>query len=242
MFYSDNLRVVDVNCLECTVFRLRTYPNTKRSPVHSVQPTHEANAPMAWPITCILNAWRSSIGQTKRDNSRSRGVLKATKEKAIALLPTTHEPCPSSPLPDHGNLTISEGAEITLMEQPQSMLISRLPLEVRIMIYKEVLCKPVGVVHITIRKDGKLVYFRCKAQDGRCHGLECFHDPNDDLYGTWRTRDKDLFSTWSPSNTPNMADVGLVGLLQSCRQVSVFLNTCDILQMYIDSNPAIPKP
>lgn len=110
------------------------------------------------------------------------------------------------------------------------------------MIYKEVLCRPVGFVHITIRKDGKLVYFRCKAQDGRCHGLECFHDLNDDLYGTWRTRDKDLFSTWSPSNTPNMTDVGLVGLLQSCRQVSVLLNTCDILQMYIDSNPAIPKP
>lgn len=208
----------------------------KPSPVHSVQPTYEANAPMAWPITCILNAWWPSIGQTKRDNSRSRGGLKATEEKALAPPPT------SSSFPDHGNLTISEVANVTRIEQQQSKLISRLPLEVRIMIYKEVLCRPVGVVHITIRKDGKLVYFRCKAQDGRCHGLECFHDPNDDLYGTWRTRDKDLFSTWSPSSTPKITDVGLVGLLQSCRQVSVFLNTCDILQLYVDSKPGTPKP
>ena len=92
------------------------------------------------------------------------------------------------------------------------------------MIYEKVLCKPVNVVHITTRKDCKLVYFRCQAEEGRCRGLECFHDPNEDIYGTWRTRDKDLFSTWSPSNTSNTAEGGLLGLLQSCRQVSVSLN------------------
>ena len=86
------------------------------------------------------------------------------------------------------------------------------------MIYEEVLCKP-DVVHITTRKDGKLVYFRCKAEDGRCRGLECFHASNEDLYSTWRTRDKDLFSTWSPGNASDLADGGLLGLLQSCRQV-----------------------
>ena len=86
------------------------------------------------------------------------------------------------------------------------------------MIYKEVLCRP-DVVHITTRKDGKLVYFRCKAEDGRCRGMECFHVSNGDLYSTWRTRDKDLFSTWSPTNASDLADGGLLGLLQSCRQV-----------------------
>ena len=110
------------------------------------------------------------------------------------------------------------------------------------MIYEEVLCKPVNVVHITTRKDGKLVYFRCQAEGGRCRGLECFHDPNEDIYGTWRTRDKDLFSTWSPSNTPNTAEGGLLGLLQSCRQVLVLLNICSIVQMYVDCTSATPKP
>ena len=97
------------------------------------------------------------------------------------------------------------------------------------MIYEEVLCKPVGVVHITSRKDGKLVHFRCKAEDGRCRGLECFHDLDEDLYSAWRTRDKDLFSTWNPSNTSKMADGGSLALLQSCRQVSVYPHTCNIV-------------
>ena len=195
---------------------------------------------MNWPTTCFLKGWRPSTRQPKRDSSRSRDGL--NKKKAPAPLPTARELCPSSSLPDSENLTISKGTEVTRKGQSQSMLMSRLPLEVRIMIYEEVLCRPVGVVHITTRKDGKLVYFRCKAEDGRCRGLECFHDPNEDLYGTWRTRDKDLFSTWSPSNTSNMADGGLVGLLQSCQQVSVSLNTCNIMQMYIDCNPATRKP
>ena len=110
------------------------------------------------------------------------------------------------------------------------------------MIYEEVLCKPVPVLHITTRKDGKLVYFRCKAEGGRCRGLECFHTSDEDLYSTWRTRDKDLFSTWSPSNTPDTADGGLVALLQSCRQVSVSLHVFNYICLYIDCDPAIPKP
>ena len=197
---------------------------------------------MTWPIDCIFNGWRPSIGLTKRDSSRSRDSLKATKKKTLAPLPTIRRLCHSTPPPDNGNLTISKGAKVIGMEQLQSKFMSKLPLELRIMIYEEVLCKPVAVVHITTRKDGKLVYFRCQAQDGRCRGLECFHDPNEDIYGTWRTRDKDLFSTWSPSNTSNTADGGLLGLLQSCRQVSVSLNVCSIMQMYVDCSPAAPKP
>ena len=197
---------------------------------------------MTWPINCILNGWRPSTGLTKRESSRSRDSLKATKQKSLAPCPTTSGLCASSVPRDHGNPTISEGAKVKEMEKSQSLFMSKLPLELRTMIYEEVLCKPVNVVHITIRKDGKLVYFRCQAEGGRCRGLECFHDPNEDIYGTWRTRDKDLFSTWSPSNTPNTAEGGLLGLLQSCRQVSVSLNICSIVQMYIDCTPATPKP
>ena len=182
---------------------------------------------MTWPINCILNGWRPSTGLSKRQSSRSRDSLKATKQKTLAPSPTTNGLlCPSSLPRDHGNPTISEGAKVTGMEKSQSLFMSKLPLELRIMIYEEVLCKPVDVVHITIRKDGKLVYFRCQAEEGRCRGLECFHGPSEDIYGTWRTRDKDLFCTWSPSNMPNTAEGGLLGLLQTCRQVSVSLSLC----------------
>lgn len=189
---------------------------------------HVANAPLAWPLSCILNGCRLPTGENKRDSSRFMGRLKAPKKKSPAPLPPTRERGPSPPLPDDRNLRVSKGAKHTNMEQSQSMFMSRLPLEVRMMIYEEVLCRPVGVVHITTRKDGRLGYFTCKAENGRCRGLECFHGPNEELYSTWRTRDKDLFSTWSPSDTPDMADGGLLALLQSCRQVSVSLSMCKI--------------
>ena len=155
---------------------------------------------------------------TKRDSSRSTSRLKATKKKSQAPL-VTRESSASFPSPDQAGSIASIGAVDSNTEQSQSALISRLPYDVRSMIYEEVLCRPVGVVHITTRKDGKMVHFRCKAKDARCRGLECFHDSDEDLYGTWRTRDKDLFSTWNPSNTSDVLDGGLIALLQSCRQV-----------------------
>lgn len=185
---------------------------------------HVANAPLVWPFSCILNGCRRSTVQRKRDSSRSSGRLAAPETKAPAPLHPTRERCLSSSSLDDRDLILSQGTKHTKMDQSQSMFMSRLPLEVRTMIYEEVLCRPVGVVHITTRKDGRLGYSRCKAENGRCRGLECFHGPNEDLYSTWRTRDKDLFSTWSPSNTPDIADGGMVALLQNCRQVSVSPN------------------
>ena len=189
---------------------------------------HVANTALAWPLSYILNGCRLPTGDNKRDSSRFMDRLKAPKKKSPAPLPPTRERGPSSSLPDDRNLRVSKGGKHTKMEQSQSMFMSRLPLEVRMMIYEEVLCRPVGVVHITTRKDGRLGYFTCKAENGRCRGLECFHGPNEELYSTWRTRDKDLFSTWSPSDTPDLADGGLLAILQSCRQVSVSLSMCEI--------------
>ena len=184
---------------------------------------HGANGTLAWPLSCILNGCRLPTGQNKPE---SRDGLKAPKKKVQARLPRTRKRSPSSPLPDDGNPTSSQKPKHTKMEQSQSMFMSRLPLELRTMIYEEVLCRPVHIVHITARKDGKLGYFRCKAEDGRCRGLECFHGSNEKLYSTWRTRDKDLFSTWSPSNLPDIPDGGLLAILQSCQQVLVSLNIC----------------
>ena len=171
---------------------------------------------------------RFSKGSAKRESSRSRDCPKATKKKSLASL-LAREPCHFFPIPDevtdHGDLMVMKEANDTRIEQSESAFISRLPYDVRSMIYEEVLCRPVSVVHITTRRDGSLVYFRCKAKDARCRGLECFHDPNQDLYGTWRTRDKDLFSTWSPSRAPHPVDGGVLALLQSCQQVSVTRNT-----------------
>ena len=184
---------------------------------------HGANGTLAWPLSCILNGCRLPTGQNKPE---SRDRLKAPKKKVQARLPRTRKRSPSSPLPDDGNPISSQEPKHTKMEQSQSMFMSKLPLELRTMIYEEVLCRPVHIVHITARKDGKLGYFRCKAEDGRCRGLECFHGSNEELYSTWRTRDKDLFSTWSPSNLPDIADGGLLAILQSCQQVSVSPNIC----------------
>lgn len=187
------------------------------------------NAPLVWPLLCILKGCRRPTGQKKRQSSRSKDRLKAPEREAQARLPPIRERRPSPPLPNDGKLTSSQEPERTKMTQTQSMFLSKLPVELRTMIYVEVLCRPVPIVHITTRKDGKLRYFRCKAADGRCRGLECFHGSNEDLYSTWRTRDKDLFSTWSPSHLPDMPDGGgggLLTILQSCQQMSVFSENC----------------
>ena len=185
---------------------------------------HGANGPLAWPLSCILNGCRLPTGQNKRE---SRDQLKAPKKKVQARLPPTPKHSPSSPPPDNEKSTSCQEPKHTKMEQSQSMFMSKLPLELRTMIYEEVLCRPVHIVHITARKDGKLGYFHCKAEDGRCRGLECFRGPDEELYSTWRTRDKDLFSTWSPSNLPDIADGGgLLAVLQSCQQVFVSLILC----------------
>ena len=206
------------------------------------------NASLAWPLSCILKGCRIPTSKNKRESSRSKDRLKAPEKEAQARLSPTRERCPPSPLPDDGKPTSSQEPRYTKMEQTQSMFMSKLPLELRTMIYVEVLCRPVPIVHITTRKDGKLGFFRCKAADGRCRGLECFHGPNEDLYSTWRTRDKDLFSTWSPSHLPAMADGGgLLAILQTCQQMSVPIllkrarsQGCILLTVYTHI-PATPK-
>ena len=198
---------------------------------------HVAKAPTTCSLSCILKGWRLPKVQNKRQSSRSRDSL---EQKGLAPS-STRELCPSSPLPEHEHTTVSEVIENKKMEQSQSAFMSRLPSEVRTLIYEEVLCRPVGIVHISTRRDGKLVYFRCKTEDGLCRGLACFRDADEELYSTWRTRDKDLFSTWNPSVTQNMAEGGLVALLQSCRQMSVFLCLYRNIQMHANRNPATLK-
>ena len=182
-------------------------------------------------LNYILHGWRLPRGQDKRDSSRSND-LEAPKEEGLALPATTRDGCSSNSRVEHGKLSDSSGTKDKETGQSSSMFFSRLPFEVRAMIYEELFCKPVGVVHITVRKDGKLVHFRCKAENGLCRGLDCFHDLDEDLYSAWRTRDKDLFSTWNPCSRPNTADGGSLAFLQSCRQVSVYLHTCNIVQIY----------
>ena len=99
--------------------------------------------------------------------------------------------------------------------QAQSIFFSKLPLELRELIYEEVLAGRDGRLLHIIRTGGKLAHWRCRVQneDGYCDpkGLRC-------LEGWLRYK----ASTWHPAETGRLrwkADGGLLPLLRTCRAV-----------------------
>lgn len=89
-------------------------------------------------------------------------------------------------------------------DQSQSALFSKLPAEVRTMIYKEVLCGPVPIVHIVTKRKRKLAHVRCL-------GSKNHHvDDSSDSY---------IHAVGSPRTDVRERDGNLLPLLQSCRRV-----------------------
>ena len=89
-------------------------------------------------------------------------------------------------------------------DQSQSALFSKLPAEVRTMIYKEVLCGPVPVIHIVTKRKRKLGHVRCR-------GLK-------DHVGD-QSSDSVIHTVGSPRPDVQERDGNLLPLLQSCRRM-----------------------
>ena len=89
-------------------------------------------------------------------------------------------------------------------DQSQSVLFSKLPAEVRTMIYKEVLCGPVPIVHIVKKRKRKLGYVRCQGLEDHSRG---------------QSSDSAIHEIGLPRPDVKERDGNLLPLLQSCRRM-----------------------
>ena len=106
--------------------------------------------------------------------------------------------------PDADNKNLLGRQKQKTYDQSQSTLFSKLPGEVRTMIYREVLCGPVPIVHIVTKRNRKLGHIRCR-------GLKKYDiDESSDSY---------MHTIGSPGSDIRERDGSLLPLLQSCRRM-----------------------
>jgi hypothetical protein len=103
-------------------------------------------------------------------------------------------------------------------EQAKSLLLTKLPLELRQLIYAEVLAEGGKLIHI-LRKNGGLGLWRCRVQDGlyRCdsQGRRCVEG--------WLSYKTKVWNLYKTGRIDLITDDGLVPLLRTCRRMQVFL-------------------
>jgi len=92
------------------------------------------------------------------------------------------------------------------------------------MIYREVFCGPISVIHIVLRRnapgDIRSGYVRCRAAPGECGKQRCLSLYNEEKGGDW-----DPFRNVSLST-----DGDVLPLLLSCRQMSVARVECSLAE------------
>ena len=128
------------------------------------------------PSSCIFDRCRFTDRYNKRDTQSSPGYY-------LGATPAQHEFTPSLPANVSKKLLRARCEQEaynhprrTSLDQALSTLLSRVPIEIRMIIYRNVLCVPVPVVHIVKRKDGTLCHVRCRAADGECGTYRCYND------------------------------------------------------------------
>ncbi|KAH8802731.1 hypothetical protein F5884DRAFT_480604 [Xylogone sp. PMI_703] len=159
----------------------------------------------------------------------------------LALLRRLHEPTPlpvrrkrslTAPLPP---LEASDGVlkmvrrsrQKTDAVQADCLFLNRLPVELRRVVYEEVLCGGAGgrrrrVVHI-LRKNGRLGHWRCRMQRG--HRL-CDSE-GDRCLGGWLVYKARMRNADRDGRLDLLTDDGLLPLLRTCRMI--YSEAIDIL-------------
>jgi hypothetical protein len=169
-------------------------------------------------MSFILSGCRLRNHESGQQESHSSDALKPRKYEDLEPLPSLRERRLSLPLP-----AISKASQWSLRpkqrtsRQSQASLFEKLPGEVRMMIYHELLCGPVPVIHIVLRKhapgDIRCGYIRCRAAAGKCYQQRCLSQYNDMTGGDWCAR-----------NVSRRTDGDVLPLLMSCRQMLVSRN------------------
>ena len=139
--------------------------------------------------------------------------LKRTNAEQAAKVNDTHDDSRVKPDPLKKKTALCLGPNSNIEDQSQCSFISKLPAEVRVMVYHHVMCVPVPVIHVVRRKDGSLCHVRCRALKGECGTYRCYNDYSD-LSRTTKTG--------SPTQNQVRKIFGLLlALPLTCKKVSV---------------------
>lgn len=156
--------------------------------------------------------------ESGQQESHSSDALKPRRYEDLEPLPPLRErrlSLPLSPIPKASQWSLRPKQRTS--RQSQVSLFGKLPGEVRMMIYHELLCGPIPVIHIVLRKhapgDIRCGYIRCRAAAGKCYQQRCLSQYNDMTGGDWCAR-----------NVSRRTDGDVLPLLMSCRQMSVSRN------------------
>ena len=128
------------------------------------------------------------------------------------------KPPHNASVPSGDKLCANTGSDHEASNQLQCPLLSKLPTEVRMIIYHNVLCEPVPVVHIVRRKDGSLCHVRCRASRGECGTYRCYNDYSELSRSTKAGK-------VGPSTT---ISGGLLALPLTCKKMLVFCPHCTL--------------
>lgn len=129
-----------------------------------------------WPITCIANGCRSPGRQSRRDAQRDKDRLQPPRGENPTPLSIVQERSVGGFQPAEPEAATNHDLKHRPAGQSQCIFLSKVPAEVRVMIYRDVLCGPVPVVHVVRRKDGTLCHVRCRAKEGECGTFRCYND------------------------------------------------------------------
>ena len=163
------------------------------------------------PSSCIFDRCRVSDRYSKAGGQSSRDChLSATREQFPLSTRVSGDLSKKLLKARYEQETYNHPRRRSL-DQCSSKLISSLPVELRVIIYRNVFCVPVPVVHIVKRKDGSLCHVRCRAADGECGTYRCYNDYSE------------LSRLTSGVSLSHLKDGGqcgsLLALLLSCKKV-----------------------
>ena len=171
-------------------------------------------APIIWTLRMYDNHLASKI---RRPPDMHELARRARGEPAMDPLPRKRKRALTNPLPPLDSI---EGMSSSIRrsrqrtdDQSTSSFLSRLPFEIRQIIYEQVLAGGDGsVVHI-LRKQGRLGHWRCRMQDG----LEICDSKGRRCVEGWLSYKTKVWHLDKTGRLDLITDDGLVPLLRTCR-------------------------
>jgi len=182
------------------------------------------------PLACITAGCRPKSTQ---DVKNTKDLLKRATGGPVDPNPTPQKHLHSELIPLEVKKHVSFSFSQEAVEQSQCPLLSKVPTEVRVMIYYYVMCISVPLVHIVRRTDGSLSHVRCRATRGECGIYRCFNDYSDMSRST-KARSK-------PTSDQVGTSVGFLALPLTCKKMLVPLPLIAISTCH-NSGTATQKP
>jgi hypothetical protein len=175
--------------------------------------------PAIWCLKMYDDHWASKFRRPPNIHELARRARGESPLDAPVPLPRNRKRALTNPLPDIELIqSIAYGVRRSRQrndDQTASAFLMKLPLEIRQLIYEEVLAGGGGsVVHI-FRKHGRLGHWRCRIQNG--DGVELCDSKGQRCLEGWLSYKARVWGADREGRIDVITDTGLLPLLQTCR-------------------------